>query len=97
MVILLDSGFVQVQALGSCGHGVVFLGKTLDSDTQSQMYNCWVLMTNESKGPQTKMLLVYVGATDSSDQPKIKYKDNKLQGFVHVCSVVFTWLCPCFQ
>ena len=39
-----------------------------------------VKMTNESKGPRTKMLLVYVGATDSSDQPKIKYKDNKLQG-----------------
>ena len=37
-------------------------------------------MTNESKGPRTKMLLVYVGATDSSDQPKIKYTDNKLQG-----------------
>ena len=36
--------------------------------------------TKESKGPRTKMLLVYVGATDSSDQPKIKYKDNKLQG-----------------
>ena len=31
-------------------------------------------MTNESKGPRTKMLLVYVGATDSSDQPKIKNK-----------------------
>ena len=45
-------------------------------------------MANESKGPRTKMLLVYVGATDSSDQPK---------GFVHVCSVVFTWLCPRFQ
>ena len=39
---------------------------------------CFV--TNESKGPRTKMLLVYVGATDSSNQPKIKYKDNKLQG-----------------
>ena len=38
------------------------------------------LVTNESKGPRTKMLLVYVGATDSSNQPKIKYKDNKLQG-----------------
>ena len=25
-------------------------------------------MTNESKGPRTKMLLVYVGATDSSNQ-----------------------------
>ena len=37
-------------------------------------------MTTESKGPRTKMLLVYVEATDSSDQPKIKYKDNKLQG-----------------
>ena len=36
--------------------------------------------TNERKGPRTKMLLVYVGATDSSHQPKIKYKDNKLQG-----------------
>ena len=38
------------------------------------------LMTNKSKGPRTKMLLVYVGATDSSNQPKIKFKDNKLQG-----------------
>ena len=28
-------------------------------------------LTNESKGPRTKMLLVYVGATDSSNQPKI--------------------------
>ena len=33
-------------------------------------------MTNESKGPRTKMLLVYAGATDRSDQPKIKYKDR---------------------
>ena len=41
-------------------------------------------MTNESKGPRTKMLLVYVGATDSSNQPKIKYKDNKLQGWHYV-------------
>ena len=41
-------------------------------------------LTNESKGPRTKMLLVYVGATDSSDQPKIKYKDNKLQGWHYV-------------
>ncbi len=29
-------------------------------------------VTTESKGPRTKMLLVYVGAGDSSNQPKIK-------------------------
>ena len=28
-------------------------------------------MTTESKGPRTKMLLVHVGARDSSNQPKI--------------------------
>ena len=28
-------------------------------------------MTTESKGPRTKMLLVHVGAGDSSNQPKI--------------------------
>ena len=32
--------------------------------------------TTKSKGPRTKMLLVYVGAGDSSDQPKIKFKDK---------------------
>ena len=50
------------------------------NNQQSNLRKKKLKMTNESKGPRTKMLLVYVGATDSSDQQKIKYKGNKLQG-----------------
>ncbi len=38
------------------------------------------IVTIESKGPRTKMLLVYVGAGDSSNQPKIKIQRQELQG-----------------
>ena len=37
-----------------------------------------ITMTNESKVPRTKMLLVYVGATDSCNQPKIKYNTKTI-------------------
>ena len=37
-------------------------------------------MTTESKGAQTKMLLVYVGTGDSSKQPKMKIQRQELQG-----------------
>ena len=36
----------------------------------AELHNHSLSMTTESKGPRTKMLLVYVGAIDSSDQPK---------------------------
>ena len=37
-------------------------------------------VTTESKGPRTKMLLVYVEAGDSSNQSKIKLQRQELQG-----------------
>ena len=38
------------------------------SDLKRSTVQIKLKMTNESKGPRTKMLLVYVGATDSSNQ-----------------------------
>ena len=66
------------------------------SDLKRSTVQIKLKMTNESKGPRTKMLLVYVGATDSSNQPKIKYCLHMVlsmfavlfsHGFVHVFSV----------
>ena len=56
-----------------------------------------LVMTNESKGPRTKMLLVYVGATDSSNFHAVHFHCFHMvlsmfavlfsHGFVHVFSV----------
>ena len=40
------------------------------SDLKRSTVQIKLKMTNESKGPRTKMLLVYVGATDSSNYSK---------------------------
>ena len=40
--------------------------------------------TTKSKGPKTKMLLVYVGAGDSSNQPNIKIQKQGQQGLHYV-------------